>query len=64
MDQLISLVGAIALLLLALDGIAYMFGRRNFPAIRLAVRLIRRLIGGAIVGIGRAVRGGGGGQRR
>lgn len=66
MNTLIPLVGSIAILLIALDGIAYMIGRRNFPVIRLTLRLIRRMIGGTLIGAGKAIAGGGrsGGNRR
>lgn len=64
MNTLIPLIGSIIILLIALDGIAYMLGRRNFPAMRLALRLIRRMIGGTLVGVGRAIRGGSSSNRR
>ena len=63
---IVSLIGAITVLLLALDGMAYMIGRRTFPAMRFAVKLVRRMIGGTFVAAGRAIAGGskGGGNRR
>ena len=59
---LVALIGAMVLLLLALDGIAYMIGRRTFPAMRFAVKLVRRMIGGTFVAIGRGIAGGGKGS--
>ena len=64
METLVPLIGSIVLLLLALDGVAYMIGRRNFPVMRLAVKIVRRIIGGALVGVGKTIGGGSGGKRR
>lgn len=70
MNELVSLAGAIAILWIALIGGCFIIQRRDWAAtliawpFRTSLRLTRWAIGGLLVALGNAIRGGGQQQNR